>query len=162
MSYTQSQAYAGKGSTLARSDDATPTPAWTSIGEVKSIAPAGAKIDEYDASNMESGIFKEWKAGMIDQGEVAVVANSVPSDAGQAILRSDFEAGTIHTWGIKLPVGSITTSTDTAPEYYTFKAFIKDLSLPDLDTTKLAEIKFTLHITGSITVVAEGTVAPPF
>src|SRR5690242_6921457 len=162
MSYTQSQAYAGKGATIAHSDDATPTPVWTPIGEVKSVTPAGAKIDEYDASNFESGIFKEWKPGMIDQGQVAVVCNSVPSDAGQALLRSDFETGKIHTWGIKLPLTSITTSSDTAPEYYTFKAFIVDLSLPDLDTTKLAEIKFTLHITGAITVVPEGTVAPPF
>lgn len=162
MPYTESQAYPGKGSTIARSDDATPTPVWKAIGEVKSVTPAGAKIDEYDASNFESGIFKEWKPGMIDQGEVSVVCNSVPSDAGQAILRTDFEAGTIHTWGIKLPLTSITSATDTAPEYYTFKAYIKDLSLPDLDTTKLAEIKFSLHITGSITVTPEGTTTPPF
>src|SRR5690242_3606992 len=106
MPYVQSKAFPGRSSVIAISDDASPE-TWTEIGEVKSIKPAGRKIDKFDASNMESGIYKEFKVGMIDPGTYAVTVNGIPSNDGQAALETAFKTGAIHTWGIKYPVSSI-------------------------------------------------------
>lgn len=161
MPYEESNAYPGRGTVVARSDDGSPE-AWTAFEEVMSAEPSGDVIDQYEVSNFNSGIDKEFIAGMIDHGEVVFKMNHVPSDAGQQLLRSDFQAGAVHTWGIKLPDSSIVSSGNTVPYYVTFKAFIKELKLPSLTTQAAAESGFTLKITHSITEHQEGTVSAPF
>lgn len=163
MSYIKSQAFPGKGSVIAHSDDGSPE-VWTKCGEVKNIVPSGAKTDSYDATNMESGYSKEYKpSGLIDWGSVKITLNNVPSDAVRAILAADFEAGAIHKWGVKYPLSSIVGGSNTVPEYVEFDAFITDYDdLGDLDTTKLSEYSFSLQRTGPPTVTPEGTATAPF
>ena len=160
MPYASSQAYPGRGSSIYLSSDSGTT--WTPIGEVKDINPSGAQSDQYDSSNFESGIFKEYVQGMIDNGEISVTLNHVPSDAGQAALRTNFESAAKLEWGILLPASSITTPTDTTPAYYTFSGFIKQLNLPKLGVEALAEASFSVKVSGAITETAEGTTASPF
>lgn len=161
MSYTKSQAFPGRGSKIAISNDAV-SPEFILIGEVKNIKPAGRKIDKYDASNMESGMYKEYKTGMIDPGTYAVTINGVPTDAGQVALEESFTKGTIHTWGVLYPPASIANPEDTVPQLLEFQAFIEELPHEDLDVTKLAERSFTIQITGAISVTPEGSAPAPF
>ena len=156
-----SKAYVGRQSSIARSDDGSPE-TWQLIGEVKDTAPGGETIDEYDSSNFDSGINKEFVTGMIDHGEVTVTMNHIPTNAGQQLLRSDFQSGARHTWGIKSPVSSIVSDSNTVPYYVTFEAFIKTLNLPKLGVAALAEASFILKITGAVAEVQEGTTTAPF
>ena len=88
----------GHGTTLAGATSGT-------IGNIISASIAGRTRDMIDISTMDStDKFREFIAGMADEGELTVEVNYDGSDAGVAnSLNTAFQAATNEAWTITLP-----------------------------------------------------------
>lgn len=79
---------------------------WNSVAvvEVNSVGDIDLTADDIEVThyNSDDG-YKEYIQGLRDGGEIAVEGNFIPSDAGQAALLSDFNAGTVRTFLVTLP-----------------------------------------------------------
>lgn len=140
MTYTGSQAFSARGTTVAFTTN--PSIAATVLAEIKDLTFSGAKYDLADVTNYESGNFREWLTTLADSGECGFTGNYVPSDPSQQQLLGFFNAGTLVTWTITLPntLGVIT-----------FKAFVSSLehAFPlDKEATITVKLKITGEVSG--------------
>ena len=148
MSYTNSKAFAGRGSKLQYSTN-PPSVSYTELAELKSISISGAKYDLADITNMQSSNFREWLPTLADSGELSVAGNYIPNDATQSDLLGFFNNATLVTWEIVLPA-SAQQGFPTSLGMLTFKAYVsaRDLSIP---MDKEASVSIKLKITGAVT-----------
>lgn len=133
----------GKGTLLKRGDGATPTEAFTTVGEIISISGPEQSLDTVDATNMDSASStREYIAGLIDSGEVSFEMNFLPATATQTNVRDDLTNRTLRNFQIIWP--------DTGNTQVDFAAFVTSVSRSTpLDDRMTASI--TLKISGVLT-----------
>lgn len=151
MSYTNSKAFAGRGTVLQYSTN-PPSVAYIILQEMKNAQQSGQKADLADVTNYESGNFREWLPTLNDSGEVSFSGNLIPNDSTQADLTGFFNNQTLVTWQIVLPAqpaNGFNTSLGT----YTFSAYVtgKDIAVPH---DKEATVSVKLKITGKVVFTA--------
>jgi hypothetical protein len=151
MSYTGSNAFAGRSSQLQRGDGATPTEVFTAIAEIKKITRGGSKADLADVTNMDSGNYREYLPTLLTPGEITFEGNYIPNDPTTATLQSDFDGQQLHHWRIVLPS---TSAYPTSLGQWEFSAYVTGLDLPDLQVDKEATMTAKLTITGAPTFTA--------
>ncbi len=136
-----SNAFTGYDQTLSISDGGSP-PIGGVISEVQSVDYSGSKVDLADVTHSKSpNRRREFKATLIDSGEVSFTANFIPGDSSQAALRSLMDAAApVHV------VHTLPNSLGTR----TFLAIIQSL---DATTPfdKEAKLSCKLKVTGAIT-----------
>ena len=138
MTYTTSQAFAGRGTKL-EAQYGSPL-AFTELAEIKKISFTGSKYDLADVTNMQSGNFREWLPTLADSGELSFEANYIPGDATQSALTGLFNAATLTAWKVILPggLGEIT-----------FNGYVTSLDR-DIPVDKEGSISGKIKITGQI------------
>jgi hypothetical protein len=121
----------------------TATPeTYTALGDVVGFTPSGATVDDNSTTDLDS-IAKEFKAGLVDNGDVTIDLQYVKANAGQTAARAAFEASL--TKGFKI------TTPDSA--VYTFNGYYKKFpTLPEGKTGEVLKGSISIKITGSITV----------
>ena len=121
----------------------TATPVtYTEILEVKSFNPGGASVSDIDVTDLKSTA-KEFRPGLVDNGEFSMDINYLSTDAGQAALKTCFEASKVKAFKVTDPAGKI----------YTFLAYVKNFpAIPSgaVDGVLLGNI--TLRISGAVTL----------
>ena len=142
MTYTGSQAQAGRGSSL--SIGATPT----LIGEVKDVPLNRGKWDLVDVTNFESGSDSEQIVTMRKPGSVTFKGNRVSADAGQTACEAAYQNGTLVAFVLQLPK---TATQTTAGDKYTFNAFVVSSDFANA-TTAVIEFTIELQISGTCTL----------
>jgi hypothetical protein len=141
MTYTNSQATAGRGSTL--SIGTTPTP----IGEIRSASPTGNKWGTADVTNFESGINEEFITTIRNNGEVKISGNRVSADAGQVLVEAAFNSGVIQQFLLTLPKSpSQTTTGDT----YSFFALVESREFK-VEVNSAISWEVSLKCSGAVT-----------
>lgn len=80
-------------------------PAATPIAEVRSFN-AGSTRNERDVTSLDS-LFKEYKAGLRDFGELTFECLSVPADPGQIAVSAAYKLGARANFRIEYPDGGI-------------------------------------------------------
>ncbi|HZQ25269.1 MAG TPA: phage tail tube protein [Terriglobales bacterium] len=136
-----SNAFTGYGQQISISDGGSP-PVGGVISEVQSVDYSGSKVDLADVTHSKSpNRRREYKATLIDSGEVSFTANFIPSDSSQAALRTLMDAAAPVTVVHTLPSTLGTRS---------FSAIIVSL---DATTPfdKEAKLSCKLKVTGPIT-----------
>lgn len=84
-----SNALQAKG-TLIQREDSEGSATYTTIPEVKDINGPNLQSSDYDATTHDtSGKFKEFKAGLIDPGEITFTLNYIPGNTFHNTLASD-------------------------------------------------------------------------
>ena len=77
------------------------------IGEVTGFGPPDVTADTIEmTSHQSTSRYREFTQGVIDGGEVSIVCNSVPADAGQAAVIAHFSAGTALLMELAFPDNS--------------------------------------------------------
>jgi predicted secreted protein len=149
MSYTNSNAFAGRGSLLKYSTN-PPSVAYLTLSEIKTIQFSGTKYDLADVTNFQSSNFREWLPTLADSGELSFSGNLVPNDATETDLIGFFNNATLVTYQVVLPPSA---SYPTSLGTFTFKAYVAsiDRSIP---VDKEASISGKLKITGAISFSA--------
>lgn len=142
MTYTGSQAQAGRGSTLAIG--ATPTP----IGELSDVPMNRGKWNTADVTNFESGSDTEFITTIRESGTVTLKGNRVSSDAGQLAVETAYQTGAIAAFTLTLPkTATQTTTGDT----YTFKALVTGSDFT-VSTTQKIDFTIDLKVSGPVTL----------
>src|SRR5437899_1567260 len=148
MAYTSTAAFAGRGR-LLQYIQRGPTPATcVTVAELRKLAFTGTKLDTADVTNMQSGVFREYIATLLDSGELSFEGNYLPQDATQdQVFRTFFNTAKQATWQIVLP--STSGPAGGAGGNITFVAWVVsvDISVP---VDKEASISGKLKITGAI------------
>jgi len=112
----------------------TPT-AWIKVGNLKTIKPSGASLDELEVTDLDSTA-KEMVSGTLpDYGTVSLDNFTVDSDVGQAAMLAAYNAKLTKSFKITYPSG--------ATPIRTFSAFVK--KFPDI-----GDIGMNGIITGSV------------
>jgi hypothetical protein len=117
------------------------------IADVVTVAFPELSMEEIDVTSHSSGGYKEYiPNGVIDPGEVAVTCNY--SYTAFASFVTDMEAGTTSTY-------TLVFSGDNNGEF-TFDAWVKGLSMEDMDATDPAAAQFTVTLrpTGEVSSIA--------
>lgn len=149
MSYTNSQAIAGRGSKFQYSTN-PPSVAYTVASEIKTIAMSGMKADLADVTNMQSSNFREYLPTLNDSGDLSLTGNLIPNDSTETDLVGFFNNQTLVTYQVVLPATAVyPTSAGT----FTFKAFVSSIDRT-IPVDKEATISIKLKITGQITFAA--------
>ena len=144
MTYTLSQAFAGRGSKLQYSTNPPSIP-YVIFAEIKTANITGSKADLADVTNMESGNIKEWLPTLIDWGEVNVAGNLIPNDAAQQAVIGFFTNQTRVNWQIVLPP-NVAQGYATTLGTYGFAGFATsyDIAVPvEKEGSFSAKIKIT-------------------
>jgi hypothetical protein len=137
MTYSNSQATAGRGTTLGIGT--TPT----IIGEIRSCSRSGNGWETSDVTNFESGFSQEFISTILNQGEVKVSGNRVSTDAGQIAVQSAFDganAGVLQKFTMTLPKSPAQT---TAGDSFVFMALVQSVSF-EVDVAK--EITYAVNL----------------
>lgn len=93
---------------------------FTTVGGVVSFSGFGAgSATIIDVTDLEN-TYKEKIAGQIDSGEISVTINADTSNPAQTQLKTDFNAGTLRNFEIRL--------TDSGPSVITFAGIISSLT----------------------------------
>ena len=142
MTYTNSNATAGRGSSL--SIGTTPT----LIGEIKSASPSGNKWGTADVTNFESGINEEFITTIRNNGEVKISGNRVSSDAGQVLVEAAFASGALQPFVLKLPLAPNQTTTGDS---YAFSALVESREFK-VDVTSAITWDVSLKVSGPVTL----------
>lgn len=118
----------------------TATPAtWTQIENLKSFSGFDGSASELDTSNMDS-LAKEFKLGLVDNGNFTIEVDINRSALGQTALRSARESSALKTFKLTLP------NAKTA----TFTAYVKKFSEQGgVDAIHKGSVD--LRISGSVT-----------
>jgi predicted secreted protein len=141
MSYTQSQAKAGRGSSISIGPATGSPPTATLIGEMTDLPFSAPKWDTVDVSNMEYGSDSESLVTMRKPSSFTVKCNRVASDAGQVAVIAAHSAGTLSPFTIVLNSG----------ETITFNAYVLSYDLP-AEVTKEIDFSFDLQTSGAVTM----------
>lgn len=129
-----------QGVVLKIGDGASPE-VFTEIQEVKSIAGPGGSAADIDVTDLSS-TGKEFKVGLMDEGEVSFDIHYIPSETTHASLRTARAARTLKNFQIVF--------TDTPATTWTFAAYVKGFQMSSaVDQVITATV--TLRVTGSIT-----------
>lgn len=147
MSYTNSQAVAGRSSVLEYSTDAASVP-FTTLAEIKTIQFSGMKYDLADVTNMQSSNFREWLPTLADSGDLSFDGNLIPNDASQADLIAFFNAATLVAWKVVLPPApqqGFSVSLGT----FSFNAYVSSIDR-NIPVDKEMSLSGKLKITGRI------------
>jgi predicted secreted protein len=149
MSYTNSKAFAGRGSALQYSTN-PPSVAYAILQEVKNFQFSGSKADLADVTNYESGNFREWLPTLNDSGEATFSGNLIPNDSTEQDIIGFFNNQTLVTWQLVLPAS---TAYPTSLGTFTFSAYVTstDRAVPH---DKEATISVKLKITGKVVFTA--------
>ena len=150
MSYTNSKATSGSQSVLAINTGTVSTPAWTTIGEVVSIALSGRQNNTDDTTNFESTA-EEFIPTLLKPGSYKLEMNRVSTDAGQAALAASFYAvpPTLLLYKLTLPKESGQTSTG---DVFQFTALVEELDdTGTLKPDKKIGMACTLKVSGAVT-----------
>jgi hypothetical protein len=144
MTYTGSQAIAGRGSVLAVG--VTPT----TVGEVKSSGFQGNKWDTADVTNYQSGPDREFIVTVRDNGTLKLSGNRVAADAGQILVEAAYGTGAITAFVLTLQKSAAQT---TSGDKYAFNALVESRSF-DVDVTKEISWEVSLKVSGAVTFTA--------
>lgn len=139
---SQSQAFTPAGTEIGFASLAAPA-VFTLLGEVISIEKTGQKRETDDVTNLDSDSgYRELIGTIKVGGEVNVVYNLVPGNAGQSAASALFESGDRVNWKITYPGtrGSLT-----------FVGFISEYGNVKLPVDKKAQGGIKVTITGKIT-----------
>src|SRR4051812_2835754 len=81
----------------------TATPAaWTQVNNIKTIKGFDGKTAKLDATNLSS-LAKEYRAGLLDPGQISFDLDVDVTDAGQVALQAYRAAATIANYKLTLP-----------------------------------------------------------
>jgi len=106
------------------------------VGGVTSFSFGGGGAADIDVSTLAS-VAKEYRAGLVDQGDLTLEVQRDPNDIGQSTIEAS--AGAVREVVITLPGGDIAT----------FNAYVKSISNEgSVDGTLTGTI--TLKVTGAI------------
>lgn len=144
MTYSGSQAQAGRGTTI--SIGATPT----LIGEISEIPFDLPEWNTDDVTNFESGLDEEFIVTIRKSMEFTVTGNRVSSDAGQTAVQAAYAGPTLSAFVIQLPK---TSSQTTNGDKYAFNAWVLAQSFT-IQTTKKVDFKMKLKTSGPVTFTA--------
>ena len=150
--YTNSSAFAGRGSELQYDVPASSPVTQKTLSEIKTIQFTGAKYDLADVTNFESGNFREWLPTLADSGDLSFTGNLIPNDNTESDLISFFNAATLITWHVVLPAApgqGFNTSLGT----FTFKGYVSSIDR-DIPVDKEGTISGKIKITGEISYAA--------
>ena len=114
-----------KGLKLQRGNGATPTETFTLIGEITSLNGPDESAEQIDVTSFDSTA-REFRAALVDSGEVSFDMNFVGSDAQQQGLRADIRAGTVRNFKLILPDAALEANCSTCA----FAAVVTALSGP--------------------------------
>lgn len=135
-----SNALVSQGMTIAIGDGASPE-VFTTINDVTDISGPDGGASEIDTTDLSSTA-KEFRLGLIDNGNVSMAMNFQPKDTQHALLRTKSISGVQANYRI--------TFTDSPATTWTFAAFVKGVPINNsVDGVTTANV--TLRITGSIT-----------
>jgi hypothetical protein len=126
MTYTGSQATAGRGSTLS----VGPTP--TMVGEIKTSSVSGNSWGTADVTNFESGADQAFITTIRNNGELKLAGNRVSADAGQVLVEAAYQSGAIIPFTLQLPKSP---SQATMGDKYTGNCLVQSRSF-DVDVSK--------------------------
>lgn len=144
-----SQANTGLGTTLKINTGTSGSPTWTLVGELTDTPLSGRKVDTTDTTNFQSTA-KEFKATIVESGNVKVTGNYLGTDAGQLALEAAFESLKTTQFQVTLPV---TGTQGTSGDIWTFSAVVEELSpFGTLSPTKVVSFQASLKVTGSFVV----------
>jgi hypothetical protein len=146
--YTASKAQSGLGSLLQVNGGGASPPTWTTIGEVIEGTMSPKNLFD-DTTNLQSTA-KEFLAVLPDPGKVTMTMNRVSNDPGQVFMQGSFQNRTRLQYQLVLPV-NVAAGQTTTGDVYGFLAYVEDLA-PDIKTDKKLVSKFTLQVTGGITL----------
>ena len=75
------------------------------LAELTSISGPSESMDTIDLTSHDSTeAFREFVAGLHDGGEISIEGNFIKGDStGQIAMHTDFQAGTVKAWIIKMP-----------------------------------------------------------
>lgn len=136
-----SNAVSAQGTLIKRGDRATPTEAFTTIGEIKTFNGPSTSRTIIDVSTLSSTA-KEKRAGLKDHGEISFDINFVPDDTVLADLRADLNDSVPRNFQIVFP--------DTAATTWTFPALVTGFPVSG-GVDDVLKGTVTLTLTGDIT-----------
>lgn len=136
-----SSALTSQGMTIGIGDGASPTEAFTTIAEVKSIDGPGGQTAEIDVTDLNSTA-KEFVLGLQDEGDITLDMNYIPSNAQHAALRTLRGNGNENNFRI--------TFTDSPNTTWTFGARVKGFTINN-SVDSVTGLSVTLRVTGAIT-----------
>lgn len=140
MTYSSTQAQAGRGSTLGIG--ATPT----MIGELDQVPFDLPEWATDDATNFESGSDEEFITTIRKSMEFSVTGNRVSADAGQVAVQTAYAAGTLSSFTLTLPK---TPTQSTSGDKYVFNALVLSQSFK-IETTKKITFAMKLKTSGPV------------
>lgn len=129
---------------------------FTSVAQLKSWEFNGKKWSFADVTNGDSpavgpGVLEESVPNKLSPGEMAIAGVYLPGDAGYTALQAAHNSGKLCDFKLQLPVIG---SQSTAGNLYTFKAYVQDDPLPDLQFDKEMTFKTTLKLNSLISFTA--------
>lgn len=148
MSYSSSNAFAGRGSALQYSTN-PPSVAYQTLSELKTIQFSGAKYDLADVTNFQSSNFREWLPTLADSGDLSFSGNLIPNDTTESDLIGFFNNATKVTYKVLLPANPA-QGFNTTLGYFTFQGYVSSLDR-SIPVDKEATISGKIKITGAIT-----------
>lgn len=128
---------------LQRGDGATPTEAFTTIGEVTNLNGPPESAPQVDVTSFDSTA-KEFRAGLVDGGEVTFDMNFVGENAQQQGLRTDLRAGTVRNFKLILPDRAVVADCTNVA----FAAVVTNLSGPEAQVDGVIKQSCTLKVSG--------------
>jgi hypothetical protein len=144
MTYTGSQAIAGRGSSL--SVGATPTV----VGEIKTSGVSGNSWGTADVTNFQSGSDQEFITTIRNNGELKLAGNRIATDAGQTLIEAAYQSGAIIAFALQLPKSAAQT---TSGDKYSGNCLVQSRSF-DVDVSKEISWTVSLKISGAVTYTA--------
>lgn len=121
------------------------------IGQLKSIAFSGSKLDLEDITNLDSpNSYREYAPTLLDAGNAQLDGVFNPADAGQIAAVAAFDARSLCTFQLTLPI----TGTQTTAATRTFTGYFSARPVYSVQADKTSAFTATIKITGAITDVA--------
>ena len=148
MSYTGSQAIAGRGSVLSINTGTPTVPVWTPIGEVKTSQNSGAGWKTADVTNFSSGSNQEFITTIRDNGAFKLSCNYVSTDTGQSALYAAYESVELTMFQLQLPLQGGQT---TKGNLYGFTALVETYDF-DVEVEKEIGLTVSVKISGPLTL----------
>lgn len=131
----------GKTVTIAANTTKATPATWTQVKEVKRIGKSGAKASSIDVTDLDSDA-KEFRTGLIDNGEVAIDLHDLPGDPGQQAMLAAFTASSTNSFKVVLTGGSTRTFDGSVTGFDT---------TPDAAVDGVQTIAASIKISGAVT-----------